>query len=242
VKIQRVEFAGSVADPKAPLPGSLPQVAFCGRSNVGKSSLINVLLQRTRSKLAHVSARPGKTQLLNFYRVNDRFFLVDLPGFGFARAPKEVREGWGQMVRGYLSRPDGPRGTVHLLDIRHDPTAGDREMLETLAELGLPVLVVLTKIDKLTRAHRTRRTQAITASLGLDPDQVVPFSSVTGEGRDELLEALEGLLEGGEESSPGVASEAVDGDGSAANSREVASAPRTPSSGGIGGDGSGGTP
>ncbi len=198
MKITRVEFAGSVADPTAPLPGTLPQVAFCGRSNVGKSSLINVLLQRTRKKLAHVSARPGKTQLLNFYRVNDRFFLVDLPGFGFAKAPKEVREGWGRMVKGYLSRPDGPRGTVHLLDIRHDPTDGDREMLATLADLGLPVLVVLTKVDKLTRTHRQRRTEAIVRSLGLDPEQVVPFSSLTGEGREELLEAVEGLLDAGE--------------------------------------------
>lgn len=214
MRITRVEFAGSVAEASAPLPGSLPQVAFSGRSNVGKSSLINVLLQRTRKKLAHVSARPGKTQLLNFYRVNDRFFLVDLPGFGYARAPKEVREGWARMVRGYLARPDGPRGLVHLVDIRHDPTEGDREMLETLGELGLPVLVVLTKVDKVTRTHRARRTAAITAALGLDPEQVLPFSSLTGEGREELLAALEGLLEGdGEQRGPDVADRRESGAG-----------------------------
>ena len=94
MKIRGVEFAGSVVDPLARLPGELPQIAFSGRSNVGKSSLINTLLKRTRKKLAHVSARPGKTQMLNFYRVNDDFFLVDLPGYGYARAPAAVRDGW----------------------------------------------------------------------------------------------------------------------------------------------------
>lgn len=194
MKVQKVEFSGSMADASAPFPGPLPQVAFSGRSNVGKSSLINVVLQRTRKKLAHVSARPGKTQLLNFYRVNDQFFLVDLPGFGFARAPKPVRDGWKKLVEDYLARPDGPRGAVHLLDIRHDPTEGDREMLEYLTGLQLPTLVVLTKVDKVTRNHRVRRVKAITGALRLDPDQVVEFSSLTGEGREELLGALEGLV------------------------------------------------
>lgn len=195
MKVQKVEFCGSMADANAPLPGSLPQVAFSGRSNVGKSSLINVLLQRTRKKLAHVSGRPGKTQLLNFYRVNERFFLVDLPGFGFARAPKPVRDGWKQLVEDYLGRPDGPRGAVHLLDIRHDPTEGDREMLDYLTRLGLPTLVVLTKVDKLTKTHRVRRMKAITGALNLDPEQVVEFSSLTGEGREDLLGAVELLVE-----------------------------------------------
>lgn len=241
MKIRQVEFAGSMADPKAPFPGGLPQVAFCGRSNVGKSSLINVLLRRTRKKLAHVSARPGKTQLLNFYRVNDRFFLVDLPGFGFAKAPKEVREGWGRMVQGYLARPDGPRGVVHLLDIRHDPTAGDREMLASLSELGLPALVVLTKVDKLTKAQRARRTDAIVRALGLDLEQVVPFSSMTGEGRDELLAALEGLLEGGEEAPAGVPSREVVDQESSEDPHDLATSSHAPSSRGPTGEESGAT-
>jgi len=197
MKIRTVEFAGSVADPKAPLPGELPQVAFSGRSNVGKSSLINTLLQRTRKKVAHVSARPGKTQTLNFYRVNDRFFLVDLPGFGYARAPVEVREGWKGLVEGYLARrPDGPIGAVHLLDARREPSTGDREMLAFLAEVGLPTLLVVTKIDKLTRSGRAGRVKSIIQSLELDPEQVVPFSAVTGEGRETLLGALDALLPG----------------------------------------------
>lgn len=196
MKILRLEFSGSVVDPKAPLPegGRLPQIAFLGRSNVGKSSLINVLLQRTRKKIAHVSARPGKTQTLNFYRVNDRFFLVDLPGFGFARAPKAIREGWDALMRGYLERPDGPRGAVHLIDVRHDPTPGDRLMLDFLGSIGLPTLVVLTKADKLSKRARTVRTAAILKELELEADQVILFSSLTGEGREELLGALEGLL------------------------------------------------
>ena len=223
MKVQKVEFSGSMADAAAPFPGSLPQVAFSGRSNVGKSSLINVLLQRTRKKLAHVSGRPGKTQLLNFYRVNDRFFLVDLPGFGFARAPKPVRDGWKKLVEDYLARPDGPRGAVHLLDIRHDPTEGDREMLDYLTGLGLPTLVVLTKVDKVTRTHRARRLKAITGSLRLDPEQVVEFSSLTGEGREDLLGAVELLVgepEGEEESRGGHEDGGDAGDGADGGDRE----------------------
>ncbi len=215
MKVQKVEFSGSMADAAAPFPGSLPQVAFSGRSNVGKSSLINVLLQRTRKKLAHVSGRPGKTQLLNFYRVNDQFFLVDLPGFGFARAPKPVRDGWKKLVEDYLARPDGPRGAVHLLDIRHDPTEGDREMLDYLTGLALPTLVVLTKVDKVTKTHRARRVKAITKALGLDPEQVVEFSSLTGEGREDLLGAVEGLVG----PAPTDGGEAPEGEGEAPEDR-----------------------
>jgi GTP-binding protein len=191
-----VEFAGSVASLKQPLPGELPQIAFAGRSNVGKSSLINVLLGRTRKKLAHVSGTPGKTRLLNFYRVNDEFFLVDLPGFGYAKVPDSVREEWRRLIEGYLAREDGPLAVVHLVDARRQPTEYDLQMLEYLAKLGLPALVVVTKIDKLTRSKRDRDVPALIEALGLDPDQVVPFSSVTGEGREELLEALAHLLEG----------------------------------------------
>ncbi len=194
--IRSVEFAGSVVDPRAPLPDSLPQIAFSGRSNVGKSSLINTLLRRTRKKVAHVSGTPGKTQTLNFFRVNDRFFLVDLPGFGFARVPMAVREAWKGLVEGYLARSDGPRGAVHLVDVRRDPTPGDRQMLDYLAGLGLPTLVVLTKIDKLGTTKRQRQIERLTEGLGLDEAQVLPFSSKTGEGRDLRLAAIESLLEG----------------------------------------------
>jgi GTP-binding protein len=181
-------------DPRAALPGDLPQVAFAGRSNVGKSSLINVLLGRTRKKLAHVSSTPGKTQGLNFYRVNERFFLVDLPGFGFAKAPSAVRRGWKDLVEGYLAREDGPRAVVHLVDVRRDPADDDLRMLDYLAGAGIPTLVVLTKVDKLSKTRAKAQVSELIRKLGVDPEQVVPFSALTGEGRETLLEAIASLL------------------------------------------------
>ncbi len=194
VKVRTVEFAGSLFDAGAPVPGDLPQVAFSGRSNVGKSSLINVLLRRTRKKLARVSATPGKTQSLNFYLVNDRFFLVDLPGFGFAKVSSRVRRSWRELVENYLVGEPKLRGVVHLVDARHDPTVTDLEMVEFLAAKGLPTLVVLTKMDKLKRMARERTVATALERLDIDEDQVLSFSSKTGEGRDELLTALDDLI------------------------------------------------
>ncbi len=197
MKIRSVEFVGTVMDPQASLPEpGLPQVAFAGRSNVGKSSLINTLLGRTRKGVARVSGTPGKTQGLNFYRVNDRLILVDLPGFGFARVPDSVRRGWKELVEGYLARVDGPRAVVHLVDVRRDPTKEDLQLLEHLAGLKIPVLVAFTKVDKLSRSERSRIIPALTRGLSLDDEQVVPFSSKTGEGREMLQEALMALVEG----------------------------------------------
>jgi len=199
VIIRSVEFAGSVASPKNPLPGDLPQVAFSGRSNVGKSSLINVILGRTRKKVAHVSSKPGKTQTLNFFRVNDRFFLVDLPGFGYAKAPGHVRDAWKRLVEWYLARPEGVHGVVHLVDGRHPPFPQDQAMMEYLGELGVPALVILTKMDRVSRSKRAKTVERAAADLGLDPEQLLPFSSKTGEGRESLLEALDELLPNVEE-------------------------------------------
>jgi GTP-binding protein len=198
VKVRTVEFSGSLFESGAPLPGDLPQVAFSGRSNVGKSSLINVLLRRTRKKLARVSATPGKTRSLNFYLVNDRFFLVDLPGSGFARASARLRKSWKALVENYLVGEPKLRGVVHLVDARHDPTPTDLEMVEFLAEKGLPTLVVLTKMDKLK--HRARKEAVATAleRLNIDGDQLLSCSSKTGEGREELLAALDDLIGPGE--------------------------------------------
>ncbi len=200
MKIRAVEYAGTVAVPGQAPPGDLPQVAFSGRSNVGKSSLINTLLRRTRAKIAHVSTRPGKTQALNFYRVNDRFFLVDLPGYGFARVPGPERERWRELIEGYLAEGARLKGVVHLVDARHPPTELDHQMLGYLAGLGLPALVVLTKMDKLKRSERARSVERARRELLLDAEQLVPFSSKTGEGRDVLLDAVDALLaEGAEE-------------------------------------------
>ncbi len=192
--VRSVAFAGSVADPGAPLPGPLPQVAFSGRSNVGKSSLINVLLRRTRKKMAYVSGSPGKTQTLNFYRVNDDFFLVDLPGFGYAKAPKTLRAAWERLIHTYLSETPELAGVVHQVEARHPPTPIDHDMVARLAREGVPTLVVLTKMDKLGAKERVASITRAAAELGLDEEQLLPFSSKTREGRAELLDAIEDLL------------------------------------------------
>lgn len=195
MRILEVEFAGSVPAPNVAHPsGDLPQVAFSGRSNVGKSSLINTLLRRTQKSIARVSATPGKTQALNFFRVNGRFYLVDLPGFGYARAPKGVRAAWKTLIESYLTDQTHLRGVVHLVDARHEPSEGDIQMIEFLAAVQLPTLVVLTKMDKISRSKRASSLSRAASALNLDGEQILPFSSKTGEGRDGLLEAMEDLL------------------------------------------------
>ena len=194
MEIRTAEYAGTVATPTQAPPGELPEVAFSGRSNVGKSSLINILLRRSRKKIAHVSSTPGKTQALNFYRVNDQFFLVDLPGFGYARAPRPVRGEWRELIEGYLSRSPRLRGVVHLVDVRHSPTELDRHMMEYLSGVGVPALVVATKMDKLKKSQRDRHLARVQEGLAIDTQQLLPFSSHTGEGRDALLLALDSLL------------------------------------------------
>jgi GTP-binding protein len=205
VKIKSVEFAGAVASPGGPRPGTLRQIAFSGRSNVGKSSLINRLLGRTQAKVARVSATPGKTQEINFYRVHahaggrdGEFFLVDLPGYGYARAPLAVRERWRPLIESYLGDAPELVGVVQLIDVRHAPTAQDRQMLEYLSGLGVPTLVVLTKADKLSKTRLERQVASACAELGVDDDQVVTFSALTGQGREELLDSIAVLLAGDE--------------------------------------------
>lgn len=194
MKIRSAEYAGTVATPGAPPPGDHPQIAFSGRSNVGKSSLINTLLRRTRHRIAHVSATPGKTRALNFYLVNGTFFLVDLPGYGFARVPQAMRDEWKRLIEWYLGESGQVRGVVHLVDARIPPTEHDRTMVGYLASVGVPTLVVLTKMDKLKKLERQKSIVRARAQLELDEDQLVPFSAKTGEGREELLDALEELL------------------------------------------------
>ena len=194
--IRSVEFLGSVVALDQPLPSRLPQVAVAGRSNVGKSFLINRLLGRPRRKVARVSAQPGKTQALNFYEVNRTFLLVDLPGMGYAKAPKAVRDSWRRLVRGYLAESEELRGVVYLVDSRHPPTAGDLEFVEYLAQTGTPTLIALTKVDKLKPRERARGIAPATLDrLGVSSEQVVSTSAKTGEGAEELLDAIAALLE-----------------------------------------------
>jgi GTP-binding protein len=192
--IRSLEFIGGMASAGGWRPeASLPEVAFAGRSNVGKSSLLNRLVHR--KKFARVSNTPGRTREVNFFRVNDRFVLVDLPGYGYARISKERRAEWKPLIEGYLRTSPELRGIVELLDARHDPTPDDLRMLDFLGEIGVPTIVVLTKMDKLTPSERKVRSHARAVQLGLESDQVIPFSAVTGEGRDALAEAIEALLE-----------------------------------------------
>lgn len=201
MNIHTVEFAGAVARPGSPPPGELAQVAFSGRSNVGKSSLINRVLGRTRTPIARVSATPGKTQEINFYRIRARaaeenyeFFLVDLPGYGFAKAPESVRRKWRPLIESYLTGTPELRGVVQLIDARHGPSPDDHRMLEYLATSGLPALFALTKVDKLKPSQRERQLAEAVKALGVDADQVIPFSALTGEGREELLDSIRSLL------------------------------------------------
>ena len=192
--IKSLEFLGGMASVGGWRPeSSLPEIAFAGRSNVGKSSLLNRLVRRR--KLARVSTTPGRTREVNFFKVNEQFILVDLPGYGYARVSKERRAEWKPLIEGYLRKSVELRGIVQLLDARHDPTPDDASMLEFLSEVGVPTLIALTKIDKLKPVERKTVAIRRAADLGLDSDQVIPFSAVTGEGRDELAEAIEALLE-----------------------------------------------
>ena len=192
--IRSLEFLGPMATVDGWRPETtLPEIAFAGRSNVGKSSLLNKLVRR--KAFARVSNTPGRTREINFFKVNDQFVLADLPGYGYARISKERKAEWRPLIEGYLRRSSALRGVVQLLDVRHDPTEDDRQMLDFLAELETPTVVVLTKVDKLTPKAAATRVQEIGELLGLDADQMIPFSAVTGAGRDELAEALVSLVE-----------------------------------------------
>jgi GTP-binding protein len=199
--VHTLEFLGGMASPTGWRPEvALPEIAFAGRSNVGKSSLINRLLRR--SKAARVSNTPGRTREINFFRINNQFVLVDLPGYGYARVSKDRKAEWKPMIEGYLRARATLRGIVQLLDIRHDPTNDDIQMLDFLVEVGVPTMIVMTKTDKLNKSQAATRIAAIVASLGLDEDQVIPFSSVTGLGRDDLAEAVMALVNTPGEAAP----------------------------------------
>ena len=178
-----VDFLGSYPDPGTRLEPVLPELAFIGRSNVGKSSLLNALTGR--KGLARVSATPGKTQAMNVFRLPD-FYLIDLPGYGFAKASKVNRAAYRRLVEGYFTKRETLTGVVWLLDARHDPSKDDLAFQELLAASECPALAVLTKADKLTRREQSERPGAIAAALGVPDDQVQLVSAETGMGIPEL--------------------------------------------------------
>ena len=187
--IRDLRFLGGMASAGGWRPETtLPEVAFVGRSNVGKSSLLNRLVRR--KSLARVSRTPGRTREINFFSVNDTFVLADLPGYGYARVSKTQQQEWRPMMERYLTQTSQLRGVVQLLDVRREPTEDDLSMLEFLADHGIPVLIVVTNTDKLAATRVQPELDRIAANLGIDPGQVLGFSSVTGSGRDELAAAL----------------------------------------------------
>ena len=192
--IRKLEFIGGMALADGWRPESeLPEIAFSGKSNVGKSSLLNRLVRR--KAFARVSRTPGRTREINFFRVNSSFILADLPGYGYAKISKEKKADWKPLIEGYLRGTPQLAGVVQLLDLRRDPSEDDVAMLDYLAELELPTIVVLTKADKLARTAADARGDEIMKSLSLERDQTILFSAVTGLGREELAQAVASLVD-----------------------------------------------
>jgi len=182
-------FAGSFFEINQIPSDNRPQVAFAGRSNVGKSSLLNRLVGR--KKMAKVSSTPGKTRSLNYFLINDRFYFVDLPGYGYAKVSKTVRKSWGELIENYLTGSELLIGLILLLDCRREPTPEDHELLGWLADRRLPAMVVVTKADKLNQDKIKRKVVRVEKELGVS---ALAFSSVTGEGKADLIGSIHELV------------------------------------------------
>ena len=203
MEIKRADFVISLPAYRD-FPGKgLPQIAVVGKSNVGKSSLINCLTRR--NKLARTSSTPGKTRLINVFLINEAFHLVDLPGYGFARVDKQEKARWGSMMQAYFEQAEELLHVLCLVDIRHEPTQDDIQMNAFLRQMGIPFTVIATKSDKISRGARQKQLAPICRALLVQPWQVICFSSEDGTGRDMVLEAMEKVLEpeeNGEELKP----------------------------------------
>ena len=169
------------------------EVAFAGKSNVGKSSLINALMNR--KSLARTSAQPGKTQTINFYNINDTMYLVDLPGYGYAKVSEREKEKWGEMIERYLKTSKKLKAVFLLIDIRHDPSANDRQMYEWMVYQGYAPIIIATKLDKIKRSQIQKNVKAIKEGLQVEPGTIIiPFSAETKQGRDEIWQKFEEFL------------------------------------------------
>ena len=189
VNLHNAQFVLSAVSPRDFLDDGLPQVAFAGRSNVGKSSAINRLLNR--KNFARVGAVPGKTVHINYFRIDDAFYLVDLPGYGYAQVSKGERDRWGKLMEDYFARPELLTLGVMIVDARHKPTADDRTMAQWFRDTGRPLVVAANKLDKLKKSEIIPNLQLIRDTLELgEGDPVIPFSAEKGTGREELLSAI----------------------------------------------------
>lgn len=193
--IKKSDLEAIAVKPQQYPPATLKEIAFAGRSNVGKSSLLNLITGR--KKLAHVSGSPGKTRTINFYIINDAFRIVDLPGYGYAKVSRAVSQGWGEMMERYLARRENLIKVVQLVDIRHAPSKQDVEMYQYLCHFGLDGIVVATKADKISKSQMQKQVKLIRQTLRLSgEDIVIPVSSLKKTGYEELLGVMEELLEG----------------------------------------------
>lgn len=190
--VKSAQFIKSATRPAHYPEGDLPEIAFAGRSNVGKSSLINVLVNR--KALVRTSSTPGRTQLINFFDVNGTFTLVDLPGYGFAKVPLEVKKQWGPMMQTYLSGRSNLRGVVLIIDVRRIPREEDLQMFEWLKTFGIPPILVVTKCDKVSRSQRERHIGAIASELGVKRDEICAFSALSRDGSEGIWKRIEQLL------------------------------------------------
>ncbi|KGX88065.1 ribosome biogenesis GTP-binding protein YihA/YsxC [Pontibacillus marinus] len=189
MKVNQAELVISAVSKKQYPTEPLPEIALAGRSNVGKSSFINKIIQR--KALARTSSKPGKTQTLNFYKINDAYYFVDVPGYGYAKVSKKEREKWGKMMEEYFAERENLNMAVLIIDIRHDPTNDDVMMYDFLKHFDLPVTVIATKLDKIKRGQRAKHLQRIIQVLELEEeDTVIPFSAETGEGKDDAWKAI----------------------------------------------------
>ena len=189
--IKSAEFVKSAVSPSQYPPETLPEIAFAGRSNVGKSSLINVLVNRKR--LVKTSSTPGRTQLINFFRINDRIMFVDIPGYGYAKVPPAVRRQWRPMIETYLTTRKCLRGAVLLMDIRRQPGEKDRTLRDWLDYHGIAVILVLTKADKISKIKRIRQVNLAVDALGVPKTDIILFSAKTRQGREQVLRAIQHL-------------------------------------------------
>ena len=192
MEIKSADFITSLAA-YGDFPGrGLPQIAVVGKSNVGKSTLINRLCRR--NKLARTSSTPGKTRLINIFLINQAFHLIDLPGYGFAKVDKKEKLRWGTMMQEYFTTAEELKHVLCLVDIRHEPTEDDRTMNRFLRETGIPFTVVATKADKISRGARSKYLAPICRALLVQPWEIICFSGEDGTGREQLLETVEGIL------------------------------------------------
>jgi len=188
----KAEFIKSASEPSGYPPPEKPEIAFVGRSNVGKSSMINAILDR--KKLVKVGKTPGKTRLLNFFNIDDRMTLVDLPGYGFARVSKTEKEKWGKSIEAYLGQRENLRACVLIMDVRHLPTNDDMNMLSWLEAFQIPVIPVLTKCDKLSGNKLTKQVNAVSKHLMMEKDHIVLFSAMTKKGKDEIWDIINEVI------------------------------------------------